>query len=876
MGTQPQQILRWPLTSRDGELDDFAKAWAGRRCRGVVIYGPAGVGKSRLAEECLARTVHAGWKGRRATASAAAAAVPLGAIAHLIPPGIDLSDPVTGFAAVAAALAGPRQDRQWAVWVDDLHLLDASSAVLLRQLIDARVVRLIGTIRTGEPVGEAVEALAGVDAVHRIDLEAFGQEQAQAVLAAALGGSVGRRTLRELCTASGGNVLYLRELVTGALASGTLASDGELWELSEGGLAGTPRLAELIEARLSSVDPAARPVLELLALAEPLPLADAQQAAPPGVLIQLEHAGLVEVTKGRRRATLQLAHPLYGEVLRPRIPFTRRRALLLEQVDRIRASGARRQEDTLRMATWSLAATGTADPEVLIQAAALARHANDYDQAAVLAEAAWKQEQSGPAALSYATALIGLVRHDEAEDVLLQAEALVPEMERPALVEARVNNDILQGRLLDAQRLLQDRREPRSQLSLATVLYFRGRFRDSLECCRPLLAGADTATAMDAAIFATSALLRLGLIEEATSTFKPLRRYISPGDGDQQNSERKVSLFSDFIEDVHAYARALSGDLRAAEEILTRQYEEAIARKEPAIAARRATGLGFVLMERGRPRSALNVLHSVATQRTHWNLFTQWSQANAITCAALLRQTSSADLYLASLPTAGDDLEACNNRLARAWRAWLDSDKTQIEQLLLQAAEETRQLGQDLHRIWIVHAMGRLGMADLAGPYWDIPAQGDFLKARLDYTRAIAHRDVELLTRVGQVFLDAGADLFAAEALAEVANLHHRGGRARLATAAASRATAAAARCEGARTPALTYLSTIEIATPLTAREREIAMLAAAGTASKEIADTLHLSVRTVDNHLQHTYTKLGVATRHELARALGVTPRRA
>ena len=37
-------------------------------------------------------------------------------------------------------------------------------------------------------------------------------------------------------------------------------------------------------------------------------------------------------------------------------------------------------------------------------------------------------------------------------------------------------------------------------------------------------------------------------------------------------------------------------------------------------------------------------------------------------------------------------------------------------------------------------------------------------------------------------------------------------------------------------------------------------MLAGAGVASKEIAEQLYLSVRTVNNHLQNAYSKLGVA----------------
>jgi DNA-binding CsgD family transcriptional regulator len=51
----------------------------------------------------------------------------------------------------------------------------------------------------------------------------------------------------------------------------------------------------------------------------------------------------------------------------------------------------------------------------------------------------------------------------------------------------------------------------------------------------------------------------------------------------------------------------------------------------------------------------------------------------------------------------------------------------------------------------------------------------------------------------------------------------------------------------------------------LTAREREIASLAARGMSDKEIADRLQLSVRTVQSHLAHVYGKLQIAGRADL-----------
>jgi len=49
-----------------------------------------------------------------------------------------------------------------------------------------------------------------------------------------------------------------------------------------------------------------------------------------------------------------------------------------------------------------------------------------------------------------------------------------------------------------------------------------------------------------------------------------------------------------------------------------------------------------------------------------------------------------------------------------------------------------------------------------------------------------------------------------------------------------------------------------------------VAALAAAGLANKTIACRLSVSSRTVENHLQRVYEKLGVARRADLTQALG------
>jgi DNA-binding CsgD family transcriptional regulator len=52
----------------------------------------------------------------------------------------------------------------------------------------------------------------------------------------------------------------------------------------------------------------------------------------------------------------------------------------------------------------------------------------------------------------------------------------------------------------------------------------------------------------------------------------------------------------------------------------------------------------------------------------------------------------------------------------------------------------------------------------------------------------------------------------------------------------------------------------------LSSREREVAQLVARGMSSPEIGELLHLSSRTVDNHLGRIYAKLGLSSRLQLA----------
>jgi DNA-binding CsgD family transcriptional regulator len=145
--------------------------------------------------------------------------------------------------------------------------------------------------------------------------------------------------------------------------------------------------------------------------------------------------------------------------------------------------------------------------------------------------------------------------------------------------------------------------------------------------------------------------------------------------------------------------------------------------------------------------------------------------------------------------------------------------------------------------------------------------QGALAASRLAFLEAIAVDDGSGLDRVADDMARHGAVLFAAEAAAAAAAAHGRSGSMRRASASRARSAELRSRSDGAVTP---LLAPTAVAVGLTAREREIAELAAAGWSSRDIAAELGRSVRTVENHLQRVYDKLGVARRADLAGALG------
>lgn len=143
---------------------------------------------------------------------------------------------------------------------------------------------------------------------------------------------------------------------------------------------------------------------------------------------------------------------------------------------------------------------------------------------------------------------------------------------------------------------------------------------------------------------------------------------------------------------------------------------------------------------------------------------------------------------------------------------------------------------------------GERGLRDLREAAEVLAASG----ARLEHARA--------LVELGAALRRAGRRTAAREPLRAGLDLAHRCGAVRLAQQARTELLTAGAK------PRRAVLTGLEA---LTASERRVAELAAAGMSNPEIAQALFVTLSTVEGHLRHVYQKLSIGSRAQLPAAL-------
>ncbi|WP_406213604.1 LuxR C-terminal-related transcriptional regulator [Streptomyces decoyicus] len=874
---------RWPFAGRSEELAAFETYLGGGTVSALLVHGPAGVGKSRLAEECLRHAERQGYRTERVVATTADAALPLGALGHLLPPDAPVHDPVLTFHAAAKAFAPHGSDgrsRRGVVLVDDLPLLDNASAVLLGHLARTGAVFLVGTVRTPAPPSDVVESFEHEDSTRRMDLGGFGEREVAALVRGFLGGPVEHAALSTLTQDSRGNALVLRELVVGALDSGVLGCEDGLWRLT-GRPAGTRRLTGIVRSRLESRSGSQHRLLERLALCEPLPLDALQYGAGDTDDIEtLEEQGLVRVRMDGRRTVCVLDHPLYGQVLRRGIPAARRRALYREQAAHLTALGARRREDALRLASWRLAAGLPVGLDTLLPAARMARHVCDYPTVVGLLATVPARGATLEVWLLRGEAHHHTGRWAAAEECLRTAERLAERDEDLLTVTMERTQNLYWG-LGDTARTLEVNTRAAARLdesgrrvlrvNEAAYLLYSGRVPDALR----LLADAEKIAVprlrMWAQLQRSLALSYTGRSGQAVELARVVHEELTAAESEGRHGRPSSHGSGPAIYRVAALTDA--GRTQEAREVGRAAFSRAVGARAPAPQIWLAAHLGRCELNAGH----LGPAHDWFTEALSLARGQQARRATAFAGAGLavvLAQTGRADRARTALETAwcpeGERQHAARlmRQLATAWQTAADGATEEAQQVLAEAAGQARAAGMSSYESWLLADAARLGAAvEVSGRLAELAADGDSPLAglRARFAAALAVDDHRRLRDVAQRCEELGADMMGAEAATGASAAAERAGDPRTAAAAAVLARRLLDRCGADRLTA-PRVRGAEVR-PLTGREQHVARLAADGLTSQEIAARLVLSVRTVDNHLQRAYAKLGVTSRGELAR---------
>ena len=210
----------WPLIGRQEELLTIGRTLGDGQFRGVLLAGALGVGKTRLAREALAAAGAQGCFTGWVAASRAVAAIPFGAMAHLLPVAGDNSANLRMLQQAGEWLAAQAEGRRVVLGVDDAHMLDDASAALVFHLSVTSVAFVVATVRTGESAPGPVTAMWKDGLAERLEIQALARGDVGELIEAALDAPVDGLTRERLWQLSHGNMLYLRELVRGGRQSG--------------------------------------------------------------------------------------------------------------------------------------------------------------------------------------------------------------------------------------------------------------------------------------------------------------------------------------------------------------------------------------------------------------------------------------------------------------------------------------------------------------------------------------------------------------------------------------------------------------------------------------------------------------------------------
>lgn len=724
--------IRWNVPQQAAALERLEAALGDASAGGgAVVLGPDGVGKStlaRLAAEQFCRrylTTLIRWVIGTPTERV----VPFGAFGHLVSIA-EIGKPAALLRAARASLCADATQGKLLLIVDDAHDLDILSATLVYQLALTGAARMIVTARTPDtpatPVTpaapEAITALWTDCLLDRIDIEPPGGPTAPAE----------------------------------------------------------------VDEFIAELPAPARSVLDYLAIAEPLSLADLTVLAGDGAVQQAEQLGAAETRVRGGRAddpVVYTAHPLFAERTRAVLGEEGARRRRTEVVMLLSRHSIGHLSDRLRLAALAL---GSLDSEAeqpvdeVVAAAQQALRLGDVRLAERLARAALDRSAGLDARLVLAQALSWQGRGRQAAGVLAAVDpAGLSEAELMAWAVPRAANQFwMLGEPERATAFLQTTRgrisEPTAQAELdaltATFAMNAGNLPRAITLADQVLSQpspGDTAVAWAASAAALSSA-RMGRFRDV----EPLAQRASAAE--------HPGLLRFTVGLAQITALLMAGETARAQ-ALAQQFTDFAELQQPG----RAIGevlLAYVLLTKGEFDSAATLLEPAAAEleRTgySWGPLSLMLLATAIAQQGRIAESAKALRRAETRHGTKSALFAPELMLARAWAKAAARDKAGAIADAREAARTAERGGQSTVALRAWHDAIRLGDIRAVVPVTRLAAEIDCRVGDLvaKQARALGDRDAAALTAAAEELATIGMAAAAADAAAAATRAANRPG----------------------------------------------------------------------------------------------------
>jgi DNA-binding CsgD family transcriptional regulator len=856
------------LSGRDSELGVIRRALSGAgNHSGVVIAGAAGVGKTWLAREALRRAEASGERTKWIVGTESAHALPLGAFIGLL--GDAMSDPLTNVRRVIESFVARQRRGRVVVGVDDAHLLDGLSAIVIHQLAQSGGARLVVTVRTGGEEPDAVTALWKDGLLPRLDLEPLSAAATREVIESTVGGPVDARSAARFRRLTGGNTLFLRQLLSDQMAAGRMRQVAGVW-MWDGDVAVSASLSDTVGRRLCRLTPRLALVVDTLSQCEPLPVEMLCDLVPRQDLVDAEEMGLVNVERTRGGLMARLAHPLFGELRRDVAGEMHLSAIRGRLAKRLAQSGDADMQATVRRALLTLESDLDPDPELYLKSARHAMTLLDLELADRFANAA-AQAGAPDATAVRAMNLVLLGRGEQAETALRDlADGDAPDRHHWVTVRA-ANLTWMLGNPAEASRILDGlaaARETPGQVAerlavQACLDAVSARCEVAAERARAALESGALPDfhAMMASVALIMAMGALGQVDDLGAVSEEALR--------RATTSFQASHMRFWFGAVYGRACRLTG--RIDEFVCVAGQLADSARDVPGLAyANLALLLGNAALARGAVADAVRLAHEALAGAQMHSVTTGLRPASYFALAeahAKLGQPTEANGALTgarSCVPADYLFMHTGLSLADGWASAASGCLSEAVASAHGAARLARERGQPTHELACLQAAAQWGDAsdaararelaqDLSLPLADAVAL---------HAEALAAGDGEGLLAASAAYREIGDRAAAADAAAQASVAFVEGQQHKRGMYAGALAGEHADECGGLSTPALRT----PVGLKLSGRQRDVVELVVTGLSNRQIAERLVMSVRTVEGHIYRACQRVGARSRDELA----------